>query len=107
MSSMRGLIKAPHLISEKGFLYMDLLLDAAKAWDALTSVIYRIEIGRKGKHSSIELAFDLSDFPHLAGMQYAKDVSFSLRPAQYYGSKLVPVLLSGTMDDSLITKSQS
>ena len=104
---MRGLIKAPHLISEKGFLYMGLLLDAAKAWDALTSVIYRIEIGRKGKHSSIELAFDLSDFPHLAGMQYAKDVSFSLRPAQYYGSKLVPVLLAGTMDDSLITKSQS
>ena len=86
---------------------MGLLFDAAKAWNALSNITYRIEVGRKGKQSSIELTFDLADFPHVAGMQYAKDVSFSLRPAQYYGSKLVPVLLSGTMDDSLITKSQS
>lgn len=86
---------------------MGLLLDAAKTWDSLSQTVYSIEAGRKGKQFSIELSFDPADFPHLAGMHYAKDISFGLRPAQYYGTQLIPALLSGALDDALIMKSRS
>jgi hypothetical protein len=86
---------------------MGLLLDAARTWDSLSHTVYNVEVGRKGKQFSIELSFAPADFPHMAGMQYAKDVSFGLRPAQYYGDQLIPMLLSRKMNDLLIMKSRS
>ena len=72
-------------------------LDAAKAWQELLQTEYCITVGRRGKTASFRLQFDLADFPHLAGMQYARDVDFGLREAEYYGEKLVPALLSGAL----------
>lgn len=77
---------------------MSLFLDAAMAWQELVQIEYCITVGRKGRMVSFRLQFDLADFPHLAGMQYARDVDFGLRPSEYYGEKLVPALLSGALD---------
>ena len=82
---------------------MDLLLEAAKAWDSLQSVRYIFDVAKRGKLKRIELSFAYGDFPHLAGMQYAEDVDFGIRKSEYYGQLLIPALLSGRMDGSKIT----
>ena len=86
---------------------MCLLYKAAQAWQNLTNIRYYITAGRKGRQYQFRLDFDLADFPHLAGMQYAKDVSFGLRPAEYYGTKLIPALLSKRIDGTKIEKSRN
>lgn len=86
---------------------MCLFLKAAQAWQRLTQTEYRITAGRKGKSVSFRLGFDLADFPHLAGMQYAQDADFGLRPSEYYGEKLVPALLGGKMDGHRIEGSRN
>ncbi len=86
---------------------MGLFLDAAVAWHDLCDTHYIFDLARKGKLNRIELSFLNEDFPRLAGMQYAKDVDFGLRQAEYYGEKLVPALLSKYMDDSKIETSRN
>lgn len=86
---------------------MCLFLEAAKAWQRLTAIEYRMTAGRKGKTFSFRLDFEAADFPHLAGMQYAKDADFGLHPSEYYGEKLMDVLLSGKMDGSRIEASRN
>ena len=63
---------------------MCLLREAAHAWQQLTGTEYRITVGRRGKKSSFALSFSFADFPHVAGMQYAQDVDFGLRPSIAY-----------------------
>ena len=91
----------------KGNVEMSLFLKAAQAWQKMVATEYHITAGRKRKTVSFSLDFDLADFPHLAGMQYAQDVDFNLRPSEYYGEKLIPALLSGKMDGNKIEKSRN
>lgn len=86
---------------------MGLFLDAAIAWNALHNVNYIFDIGRKGELKRIKLSFLDEDFPHLAGMQYARDVDFGIRKAEYYGKKLIPALLNKCMDDTKIEASRN
>lgn len=86
---------------------MCLLLEAARAWVKLERTEYRIIAGRGKQTVRINLGFAFADFPHLAGMQYAKDVDFGLRPAEYYGERLIPALLDGRMDGQRITRGRN
>lgn len=86
---------------------MCLLVEAANAWQKMIQIRYYITAGRRGKNYSFRLDFALSDFAHLAGMHYAKDVDFGLRADQYRGEKLIPALLNGKMDGSKIEKSRN
>ena len=86
---------------------MGLFLDAAKAWRNLHNIKYIFDVARKGKLQRIELSFYDEDFPHLAGMQYSKDVDFGIREAEYYGELLIPALLNGRIDDSKIEQSRN
>lgn len=81
---------------------MGLLLEAAHVWDELCKLSYTIVLGHKGSLSEIDLTFEPADLPHLVGMQYAKDVDFGLRPAEYYGANLVAAILSGRLDETRI-----
>ena len=81
---------------------MCLLVKAAREWERLSKTEYHIVAGRRGKAVTIRLGFDFADFPHLSGMQYARDVDFGIRTSEYYGEKLIPALLSGRMDGSRI-----
>lgn len=86
---------------------MGLFLDAAQAWSLLLPVKYQIILGLRKKTYEFELVFDPIDFPHLAGMQYARDVDFKV-PAKYCsGTSLLPSLISGRLNDSLIESSRN
>ena len=86
---------------------MGLLLDAAIAWNDLHDISYVIDVVKNGKKEQIELTFLSEDFPHIAGMQYATDVDFGIRKAEYYGGKLIPILLNKRIDDSKIEKGKN
>ncbi|MBP3359904.1 MAG: hypothetical protein J6N52_03550 [Clostridia bacterium] len=86
---------------------MGLFLDAAKAWSDLHNISYILDMARSGKLTRIDLSFLDDDFPHLAGMQYARDVDFGIRKAEYYGDRLIPALLDKRLDDSKIEKSRN
>lgn len=86
---------------------MSLFLDAAIAWNALNNISYKLDIARKGELKQIKLYFCDADFPHLAGMQYAKDVDFGIRKFEYYGEKLIPALLTKRLDDTKIESSRN
>jgi len=63
---------------------MDLLKKAAKAWRDLYKIKYSITYGRKRKLHDINITFDKSDFFHLAGFQYLKDLDFpNISPTVY------------------------
>lgn len=81
---------------------MGLLLDAAHVWDELCKISYTIVLGHKGSLSEINLSFEAADLPHLVGMQYARDVDFGLRPAEYYGANLLDAVLNGRLNESFI-----
>lgn len=85
---------------------MGLLLDAANAWNVLADTSYTFLIGRKRKAQVLTLSFHTADFDHLSGIHYANDVDFGLHRREYSGNRLIKVLLSGKLDDSLITKSR-
>lgn len=86
---------------------MGLFLNAAAAWKELSDTQYILDLGKKGKLDRVTLSFLDEDFPHLAGMQYAKDVDFGLDRAEYYGERLIPALLNQYMDGSKIEKSRN
>ena len=82
----------------RGNVEMCLLVKAAREWERLSKTEYHIVTGRRGKSFHIRLKFAFEDFPHLSGMQYARDVDFGIRSSEYYGEKLIPALLNGRMD---------
>lgn len=86
---------------------MGLFFDAACSWNELCTVSYSIELGYKRKQSTIHLTFAPEDLPHLAGMQYAKDVDFGLRQSEYYGPKLMDAVLSGRLDENRIYRARN
>ncbi len=86
---------------------MCLFKQAAKAWLDLIGTEYEIVTGRRGKQYTIKLDFEAADFPHLAGMQYARDADFNLNPDEYYGEKLIPALIDGKLDGTGIERSRN
>jgi hypothetical protein len=53
---------------------MKLLIDAVKAWKAISKSVYIITYGFRKKKYCLNLEFLNSHFYHLAGLQYLKDV---------------------------------
>ena len=86
---------------------MGLFLDAARAWNALRNTTYILDIARKRKLAEVKLSFSPEDFPHLSGMQYAKDIDFGGHKSEYQGEHLVPTLLNGEINDIEIERSRN
>lgn len=86
---------------------MGLFYDAAVAWENLLNKRYIFIVAHKCKKTEIELSFNNEDFPHLAGMQYAKDVDFGLNKAEYYGELLVPAILNRALESKKIEQSRN
>ncbi|MDD6916502.1 MAG: hypothetical protein PUJ07_09575 [Eubacteriales bacterium] len=64
-------------------------------------------IARSGKLTRIALFFLAEDFPHLAGMQYSRDVDFGIRKTEYYGERLMPAFPGKRLEDSKIEESRN
>lgn len=86
---------------------MSLFFDAAKAWDALTKITYRFDVARKQKLNKIQITFPVEGFPHVAGMQYARDVDFGIRAPQYAGPRLISAILNNKIDPLKIEKGRN
>lgn len=84
---------------------MGLFLDAANKWESLSDTYYTIVVGHKKQMNTIKLVFRSVDFDHLSGIHYADDIDFKLHRNEYRGEKLIPALLSGKLNDTLIEKS--
>ena len=54
---------------------MNLLQQSALAWKKITEYRYLFTYGYKKKLYPINLTFLLGDYPHLAGLQYMKNIS--------------------------------
>jgi len=81
---------------------MNLLKKAAKAWRDLYSIKYDITYGRKRKLYDINISFGKSDFFHLAGFQYLKDIRFPNIPPNLY----VEYILRNEIKGELIEKGE-
>lgn len=53
---------------------MDKLIKSANVWKGLNDYCFCITYSLKGKLTEIKIVFDLEDFFHLAGFQYASDI---------------------------------
>lgn len=83
---------------------MDLLQQAAAAWEELTAYTYRITYGKSGVLHEIVLGFTRSEFYHLAGFQYLKDITL---PVRFSHVKTIDVILSGKLTIADIAKSEN
>ncbi len=73
----------------------NILFQAAEAWMELTNYRYIFTYGYKNKLYTITLGFAPSDFPHLAGFQYMKDIAAMPRVSP---NKLLQKILDGAVD---------
>ena len=83
---------------------MDLLYEAASAWQELTAFSYRIIYGKRGILHTITLQFEVSEFYHLAGFQYMNDI---VLPVRFSHTKAIEAALSGRITQAHIAKSEN
>ena len=75
-----------------------LLSKAASVWKSISDYQYNFIYGYKKKLYTIKLTFSPSDFPHLAGFQYLKDLTLPrFTPAQ-----TVNRILDGTITQDMV-----
>lgn len=96
-------MRSPFFV-EKEREEMDLLQQAAAAWEELTAYTYRITYGKSGVLREIVLGFDQAEFYHLAGFQYLSDIAL---PVRFSHAKTIDVILSGKLTETDIAKSES
>lgn len=79
---------------------MNLLQQSAKAWKEINEYYYSFTYGYKKQLYSINLTFSLSEYPHLAGFQYMKDLSLP----NYSSAKIADRILEGKISFENIQK---
>ena len=83
---------------------MDLLYEAASAWQELTA-FFRIGSSTESVASyTITLQFEVSEFYHLAGFQYMNDI---VLPVRFSHTKAIEAALSGRITQAHIAKSEN
>lgn len=83
---------------------MDILHEAAKAWNELTKYTYHIRYGKHATAYEINLRFDKAEFYHLAGFQYLNDVVLPYRTSH---PKIIDAVLTNKIAERHISKSKN
>lgn len=83
---------------------MDLLYNAAAAWAKLLNYRYDITCGKSEKLHPISLAFDETEFFHLAGFPHMKDIVF---PVRFPKRAMLKKVMDGTITHQMIMQSES
>ena len=83
---------------------MDLLYEAAAAWNQLLQYRYEIICGKSKKLYPIVLGFQVQEFYHLAGFPHMKDIVLPIRTSQ---SKMHSKVMDRTITGQMIEKSES
>lgn len=81
---------------------MDLLYEAAVAWNRLLQDRYEITYGKSKKLHTIVLEFEPSEFYHLAGFPHAKDIVLPVRGSQ---TKMLDNVLARKITGAMLEKS--
>ena len=79
------------------------LYSVSLSYQKLLDIRYVYHLGHRHSFSSVELEFTASEFPHLAGLHKVADI------AQFRSQKREKIfhsILSGNIDDSLLSKSR-
>ena len=79
----------------------NIFIEAARTWNELTDYNYILTYGYKNKLKDITITFSKSDFPHLAGFQYLKDINIP----KFLPKQIVQKILDGKLKYSSIIKS--
>lgn len=99
----KGLAVARPFIFDEGNMLMDLLQQSAHAWIEMTEYKYLFTYGYKKRLYTFSLTFSLSDYPHLAGFQYMKDLSLP----NHSNAKIASKILEGKISfDNIKTAAQ-
>ncbi len=77
-----------------------LLYKAAETWNRLSHFCYHFTYGFKKRLYTINLSFSQSEFPHMAGFQYLKDLALP----RFTPAKLVEKILEGKITQEQIEK---
>ena len=96
------LVKARSFVLRK-IIIMDLLKNAASAWEQLTKYEYDITYGYKNTLVNVCLSFESREFYHLAGFHYMRDVV----PYKYRSSKMLDHVLNNRVTFDMAKKAQS
>jgi len=83
---------------------MDLLFQAAVSWSKLLNYRYGITCGKSKRIYPISLAFDETEFFHLAGFPHMKDIVF---PVRFPKSAMLRKVMDGTITHQMIMQSDS
>ena len=83
---------------------MDLLYDAAVAWNQLLQYRYDIVCGKSKQLYTIVLGFETREFYHLAGFPHLKDIVLPVRTSQ---PKMHSKVLDRTITGQMIEKSEN
>lgn len=81
---------------------MDLLYQAAAAWNELINYRYLFTFGYKRQLSTIHLSFSPEEFAHLAGFQYMKGISIP----NYSSARIINRILEGKLTTHIVQKAQ-
>lgn len=79
---------------------MDLLYQAAVAWNELIDYRYQFTFGYKRQLSTIHLSFSPGEFAHLAGFQYMKDISLP----NYSSARIIDRIITGRITTHIVEK---
>ena len=82
---------------------MDKLIKSASVWESLENYSFIITYSKKGKLKEIPIVFDRDDFFHLAGFQYANDISLYKTSKE----KIIECIHNGKITLSQLEKSQN
>ena len=82
---------------------MDLLYDAAVAWNRLLQDRYEITYGKNKKLHTIVLEFQTGEFYHLAGFPHARDIQLP----RFNQSKVLKKILEGKITEKMLAKSRN
>lgn len=79
---------------------MDIILSAATGYARLFGKQYYFEIAHKKQMEAVNLTFEKSDFFHIVGLQYLKDIDFGKDSKQVFDH-----ILNQTITDEALAKS--
>ena len=82
---------------------MDLLYDAARAWQRLLNYKYDITCGKSKKLHKITLDFRADEFYHLAGFPHMEDIVFDIQGSR---AKMLTHILEHAITEADISKSE-
>ncbi len=94
--------KASSYYIARNMIMNDIFVTAANKYKKLLNIQYNLVVGCKTKEYHIQIKFDESEFHHLAGLQYLKDIFYIRRTSR---SEIFKKICTGQIDSEFLSQS--